>query len=30
VVVWLRAAALMRKYGVDVDYANILHLKWMA
>jgi hypothetical protein len=27
--VWLRAAAVLRRKGVDVDYANIPHLTWL-
>jgi hypothetical protein len=27
---WLRAAAVLRRKGVVVDYASIDHLKWMA
>ena len=26
---WLRAAAVLRRKGVDVDYANIPHLAWL-
>jgi len=27
--VWMRAAAVLRKKGVDVTYANIPHLAWL-
>ena len=27
--VWLRAAAILRRKGVDVDYENIPHLAWL-
>jgi len=27
--VWMRAAAVLRRKGVDVDYANIPHLAWL-
>lgn len=27
--VWLRAAAVLRRKGVDIDYANIPHLAWL-
>jgi hypothetical protein len=27
--VWMRAAAVLRRQGVDVDYANIPHLAWL-
>lgn len=26
---WMRAAAVLRRKGVDVDYADIPHLKWL-
>lgn len=26
---WLRAAAVLRRKGVDVDYKNIPHLAWL-